>query len=82
MTIFDFTALRLFRKKAHLSQTEVAKAIGCSAATLTNWENGKTDVPVQKLKAMMILYGASPSDFIINKHNRKENESCLTPRIL
>ena len=39
---FDHTALREYRKKAKLTQSEVADAIGTSVRTYQKWENGET----------------------------------------
>lgn len=67
MTKFDFTALRLARKSANLTQAYVAKSIGCSPYTLTSWENGQTSIPAEKLNDLMNLYGTSITEFFISK---------------
>ena len=58
MTKFDFTALRMARKSANLTQADVAKSIGCSPCTVTSWE---------KLNDLMNLYGTSITEFFISK---------------
>ncbi len=39
---FNPLAVKAIRKKLHVSQTQFATLIGVSAATLRNWEQGRT----------------------------------------
>ena len=39
---FNPLAVKIIRKRLHVSQTQFAHLIGVSAATLRNWEQGRT----------------------------------------
>lgn len=41
--------IRLYRERARLSKTDVAKAIGVTAATINNYETGRTLLPYKKI---------------------------------
>ena len=40
--VFDRLDVKAIRKRLHVSQTQFAYMIGVSAATLRNWEQGRT----------------------------------------
>ncbi len=42
VTRFDPLEVKTVRRKLHVSQTQFAHLIGISAATLRNWEQGRT----------------------------------------
>ena len=42
--------IRGARAECGMTQAELATAIGCSSATVANWEKGKTGVKVDSLK--------------------------------
>lgn len=67
MTTFDFTALRLARKKAGIRQSEAAKALGVTTGTLGSWENGRKDIPARKLNILLQLYNIRPEELFIIK---------------
>lgn len=67
---FDFTELRMLRIAANLKQTEVGKRIGVSAATVSNWENGMTDIPIGMLNRLMKLYHVGYEHFLVHKPER------------
>ena len=68
---FDFTELRLLRIAANLKQADVGKIIGVSPSTISNWENGTTDVPVGMLKKLMNFYGVGFDHFMVTKPEGK-----------
>ena len=39
---FSYPALKIFRQERHMTQAEVAEAIGTSVRTYQKWENGDT----------------------------------------
>lgn len=51
------------RVNANLSQKEMAEKLDVSTATVGNWEAGKSEPPVSKLRAISELSGI-PMDFI------------------
>lgn len=71
MQLFDYSALRMARISAHITQSEAAKTVGVTPTTLSNWENGISDIPASKLNQLMELYQAEPQDFFIRKDERK-----------
>ena len=57
----------------NLRQSEVAKTIGCSIATLSYWENANTDIPAVALMDLCRLYGISMNDIILPSSKLKED---------
>lgn len=58
---FDFgEILMLFRVRAHLSKTEVAKHLGVTPATISNYEATKTPPSYRKMLKFKKVFG---SDF-------------------
>lgn len=51
------------RTNARLKQREFAEKVGVSLATVTNWENGKTEPDLSQLRTISQLSGI-PMDFI------------------
>lgn len=66
-------SLKAARVNCNLRQSEVAKTIGCSVATLSYWENGKTDIPAVALMDLCRLYGISMNDVILPSSKLKED---------
>lgn len=52
-------SIRAARINAGFSQKEAADRLGISTKTLSNWENGITYPPVDKIPAICELYGVS-----------------------
>lgn len=50
------------RKKAELSQAELAGILGVTAATVHNWENGNTPVPYNAVRVLSRLSGVPLED--------------------
>lgn len=57
--------LTRFRKKAGISQLELAKKINYSNKNISKWENGETIPNVFILKKIATIYGVSVDDFLI-----------------
>ena len=56
-------SLQACRINAKMSQSEFAKALNVSPATIYNWESGKTEPSISQLRAISELSGI-PFDFI------------------
>ena len=56
-------SLQACRINANLTQSEFAKALGVSPATIYNWEAGKTEPNISQLRAISELSGI-PFDYI------------------
>ena len=56
-------SLEAVRVNAKMTQKEWAEMLGVSNATVVNWEKGKTEPSLSKLKTMSKLSGI-PMDFI------------------
>ena len=55
-------SLEAARRNANLSQKDAAKSLNVSNKTLSNWENGKTFPPADKIDALCDLYKMSYDD--------------------
>lgn len=73
-TIFDLSYLSYARRRAKISLDEAAAAIGCTASTLCNWEQGHTDIPASKLIPLMNLYGEPINNLFVSIKGDKKNE--------
>lgn len=52
------------RKKAGLTQMEVAKALGISDAAVCQWESGETMPTGKRMKEVAELYGCTVDDLL------------------
>lgn len=52
------------RIKHQMSRDELAKAIGVSKRTISNWQRGATDLPLSKLLALANLWGCT-TDYLL-----------------
>lgn len=57
--------LRAWRGQKQMTQTELAKAVGKSYATIHNWEQGKTEPRPKDVTALKKAMGLKPTDHII-----------------
>ena len=56
--------LKEARTSRNLKQTEVAARLNCAPTSLTNWETGKVNPPLEQLEKMCIIYNISPLDLL------------------
>ena len=68
--VFDFGyRLRALRKKKRMTQTQVAKRLNISKATISGYENNVKTPSVDTLIQMSNLYGVS-TDYLLGLDNR------------
>ena len=61
------TIIRGLRKSHRLSQTELAKAVHVSQATVTAWENGKADPSSSALNALANYFNVTSDELLGRK---------------
>ena len=71
--------LRAARKQAHLSQTELAEALGVTQQAVGKWENGKSSPDPGTLGRIAALLGTS-SDFLLGLHKETEETRAAADR--
>lgn len=72
--------IRLQRKKAGLTQIELAEKLGVSIATLRRWEAGETAPTGTRIIELANLLGISPDEIITGTENAAAGRSrLLTP---
>lgn len=69
--------IRNLRKQHRLSQTDLAKQINVSQATVTSWETGRADPSSSALNALANFFNVS-SDYLLGRTNRKQAENQLS----
>lgn len=47
------------RIKRQMSRDDLAKALGVSRRTISNWQNGSTELPLSKLLSMAQMWNCS-----------------------
>ena len=60
--------LRLLRKKAKMTLEDVAKLIGVSYQTVSNWENGVTEPDIQSIKKLASYFSVT-TDYLLEQDN-------------
>ena len=68
MLFFDHTALRDVRRTRHLKQSDVAKLIDCTPATIAGYENGNIKISASRLAELIELYQVDPSKLFITRY--------------
>ena len=71
------TNLRLHRKKAGLTQIQLAEKLGISIATLRRWESGETAPTGTRIIELANLLGVSPDEIIKEGDNYQMNKAAL-----
>lgn len=57
--------IKRLRKDAGLTQTQLGELLGVKKNAVSKWECGRVeDIPGQKIRAMAVLFGVSPSYLI------------------
>ena len=64
--------IRHERKKRHLTQTQLAKKLGCSTATISCIENGSRRCSLVFLDKVAAAFGMSGIDLIIKRDTQKD----------
>ena len=62
---FNFSKIREKRREMNLKQSDIAKVLGISTSSLSNYENGITDMPISHLVKLASFFESNVSDFII-----------------
>lgn len=68
--------IRSMRKNVHISQTELASAVGVSLRTVGSWERGESLPNVEQLWNCAVALGCTPNDLLGWKEEASER---LTP---
>lgn len=68
---YTSTQLKKIRKQRRMSQTEVAKKLNVSGATVCSWEKGTRKPSSKHIKKICKVYQVSPNDILYPK---KEQE--------
>lgn len=67
--------IRLLRKQAGLTQTELGERLGVRTNAVSKWECGRVeDIPMSKIKAMAVLFSV-PISYLIDADNDAEVSS-------
>ncbi len=67
--------IRLYRKKAGLTQIRLAEDMGVSIATLRRWEAGETAPTGTRIKELAERLGTAPEDIVMSENvNNVNNE--------
>lgn len=56
--------LKEFRKKTHLSQSELAKVLEVDTKTVGNWERGKTSMTAEQLWDCCVAFETDPNTML------------------
>ena len=52
------------RARAGMTKAGLAAAIGVSTGTLKNWQNGRTEIPANKIVALAAVFGVG-TDYLL-----------------
>ena len=66
--------LKAFRKKAGLTQEDLADVLGLSYMTIRRWEAGKVTPRLEEIKAIAKALGVSESDLLNDPHPEHSGE--------
>ena len=66
-----------YRKKANLTQLELAEKINYSDKAISKWERGETIPDVFMLKQLANIYGITIDDFLSEKQNKEKETFSL-----
>ncbi len=64
--------LRTLRISKNITQEEIARCLNIKRATYTNWENARTEIPLDILNKIAIYYEVS-LDYMFNFNNKKSS---------
>ncbi|MGI6157615.1 MAG: helix-turn-helix transcriptional regulator [Saccharofermentanales bacterium] len=69
--------IRFFRKKNHMTQSELAEAIGVTQTSVSQWESGRNYPDIKTAKRMAEMFGAS-LDQILGMEEMTEEDLLLS----
>ena len=69
--------IRDLRKSHKLSQTELAKLVHVSQATVTSWETGRADPSSSALNTLATFFNVS-ADYLLDREKTDKNEKPLS----
>ena len=55
--------IRFLRKRRNLTQAELGKALGYSARTVSDWENGSTEPNITAIKSLVKFFDITYEEF-------------------
>jgi transcriptional regulator with XRE-family HTH domain len=64
--------IRSLRKKHQLTQSDLAKQIGCKTTTVANWENQHSRTPSKKMLKRLADFFHVSTDYILGINNEKK----------
>ena len=71
MKTFDHGKLRQIRRQKKLKLAEAAQKINKSGITLSNYENGKSDIGAAQLAKLCAFYQVDPQGFFVETVRNK-----------
>ena len=63
-----FPNIEAERARSGMTKTKMAEAIGVTADTVKNWQNGRTEIPASKLVSLADLFGVT-TDYLLGRTN-------------
>lgn len=82
MTMKDINAIATLRKRAGLTQLELADQLGVSENTIANWEKGSASKWIRQLYKLCSLLHCSLDDLLLDEETETQQHYLLTPKIL
>ena len=67
--------IRFYRKRAGLTQIEMAERMGISIATLRRWEAGETSPNGTKISEIAEFLGITPEDIVSREDNAAQDKN-------
>ena len=58
------TAIQKYRKQKHMTQQQLADAVGVTQGAVNQWEKGVTKPKIETLVAMSKLFGCTLEDLV------------------
>lgn len=67
MTIYDIKTneFQSIRESCNLTKAELAGYLGVAPTTITNYESGKTPLPLKAFLRLCCIYQLDPNNFIV-----------------
>lgn len=60
------------RARAGMTKAEMAATIGVTSATVKNWQNGRTEIPVSKIVGLAELFVVS-TDYLLGRTSNSQH---------